>query len=173
MIRPIPSVLAVCVAGLAAVAVSAQERRETFPLRVYGAPSSVEQATIDAFITRYKDAWGRQDAAALMALHTDDTEWINAYARMFQGAAPLAEFLRTRLFPEFDPEVSRQEATNMRTASIRFVGRDAAVVHLYTDGNRGPSRNAGEAVRRTHIHLVLGKHADDWKVEHTAIMDAR
>lgn len=109
----------------------------------------------------------------MIALHSDDTEWINAYARLFQGAAPLADFLRNRLFPAFSPEVSQQEAANMKTISIRYLGSDAAVVHTYTEGNRGASRNANEDVRRTHIHLVLGKVGTDWRVAHTAIMDAR
>ena len=61
----------------------------------------------------------------------------------------------------------------MKTISIRYLGDDAAVVHLYTDGQRGPSRNEGEALRRTHLHLVLEKQSADWKVAHTAIMDAR
>lgn len=159
---------------LAAIPVAAQERRETPPFRTYGEPAtSTDSAGIDALIDRYKDAWARQDTSGLIALHAEDTEWINAYARLFQGAAPLADFLRNRLFPGFSPEVSKQEAANMRTISIRYLGRDAAVVHMYTEGNRGASRNANEDVRRTHIHLVLGKEANDWKVAHTVIMDAR
>jgi hypothetical protein len=46
-------------------------------------------------------------------------------------------------------------------------------VHLYTDGQRGESRNEGEQLRRTHIHLVLERKVRDWKIVHTAIMDAR
>jgi uncharacterized protein (TIGR02246 family) len=174
MIRRLRSALALLAVCLAAAPLSAQERRETFPFRAYGTPASRgDGAAIDALITGYKDAWARQDTAALIALHAQDTEWINAYARMFQGAAPLADFLQHRLFPDFPAEVSQQEAANMRTMSIRYLGGDAAVVHLYTEGNRGASRNSGEEVRRTHLHLVLGKEGKDWKVAHTAIMDAR
>ena len=61
----------------------------------------------------------------------------------------------------------------MRAISVRYVGDDAAVVHMYTDGERGVSRNAGKKMRRTHIHLVLEKQQCDWKIVHTAIMDAR
>jgi hypothetical protein len=82
-------------------------------------------------------------------------------------------FLKERLFPAFDPSVSRQEVANMKTISIRYLGNDAAVVHLFTDGQRGPSRNEGEALRRTHLHLVLEQQSAGWKVAHTAIMDAR
>lgn len=174
MIRRQRSALALLAVCLAAAPLSAQERRETFPFRTYGEPASRgDGVAIDALITRYKDAWARQDTPALIALHTQDTEWINAYARMFQGSAPLADFLQNRLFPDFPADVSRQEAANMRTMSIRYLGSDASVVHLYTEGNRGSSRNPGEEIRRTHIHLVLGKDGNDWKVAHTAIMDAR
>jgi hypothetical protein len=61
----------------------------------------------------------------------------------------------------------------MQTISIRYLGEDAAVVHMYTEGQRGASRNEGEEVRRTHLHLVLAKQTAAWKVVHTAIMDAR
>ncbi len=160
--------------SLAATSALSQERREVPEFRTYGTPSSQTVAReIDAFIESYKSAWGRQDADALAALHADDVEWINAYARMFQGAEPLRSFLKERLFPAFDPAVSRQEAANMKTISIRYLGDDAAVVHLYTDGQRGPSRTEGESLRRTHLHLVLQKQTAGWKVAHTAIMDAR
>jgi uncharacterized protein (TIGR02246 family) len=167
-------VLVLTLMSFIAASVSAQERRQVPEFRAYGAPSSQTVARdIDAFIESYKSAWGQQDVDALVALHAEDVEWINAYARMFQGAEPLRTFLKERLFPAFDPSVSRQEAANMKTISIRYMGDDAAVVHLYTDGQRGPSRNDGEALRRTHLHLVLEQQSAGWKVAHTAIMDAR
>ncbi len=153
---------------------AAQERREIPEFRVYGEPVSVnDAAAIDEFIETFKSAWARQDTEALVSLHAEDTEWINAYARMFQSAAALGDFLEQRLFPAFNADVSRQESANMRIISIRYLGDDAAVVHLYTDGQRGPSRNADEAVRRTHLHFVLAKQGTAWRIEHTAIMDAR
>lgn len=159
---------------LVTVPAAAQERREVPPFRAYGEPGTAEDASaIDRLMDRYKTAWAAQNADAFIALHMQNIEWINAYARLFQGATPLADFLRNRLFPAFSQDVSKQEVANMRTISIRYLGRDAVVVHMYTEGNRGPSRNANEDVRRTHIHLVLGKESNEWKVAHTAIMDAR
>lgn len=160
--------------SLVETSASAQERRQVPEFRTYGTPASQAAVQdIDALIESYKSAWSRQDADALVALHADDVEWINAYARMFQGAEPLRTFLKERLFPAFDPAVSRQEVANMKTISIRYLGDDAAVVHLFTDGQRGPSRNEGEALRRTHLHLVLEEQSAGWRVAHTAIMDAR
>jgi uncharacterized protein (TIGR02246 family) len=156
------------------VAATSQERREVPPFRTYGEPANTQDGpAVQRFVEQYKDAWGNQDTAALIALHAQDTEWINAYARMFQGAKPLADFLEKRMFPAFDANTSKQEAANMRTISIRFLGADAAVVHMYVDSDRGASRNDGEKLRRTHFHLVLGKQKDAWKIVHTAIMDAR
>lgn len=151
-----------------------QERRDVPAFRAYGEPAGIQDAAaVQRFIEQYKDAWARQDTEAFIALHAENTEWINAYARMYQGARPLADFLEKRLFPAFDPNTSKQEAANMRTISIRYLGDDAAVVHMYTEGERGASRNDGEKLRRSHLHLVLGKQKDAWKVVHTAIMDAR
>jgi uncharacterized protein (TIGR02246 family) len=151
-----------------------QERRDVPAFRTYGESASAQDGTaVQRLVEQYKDAWGRQDTEALIALHAEDTEWINAYARMFQGATRLADFLEKRLFPAFGPNTSQQEAANMRTISIRYLGDDAAVVHMYTEGERGVPRNEGERLRRTHFHLVLGKQQDAWKVVHTAIMDPR
>jgi uncharacterized protein (TIGR02246 family) len=161
-------------AALLSLPGAAQERREVPASRSYGEPaSSADRMAIEALIEQYKDAWSRQDSQAWITLHAADTEWINAYARMFQGSTALAGFIEHRLFPAFDSSVSRQEVANMRTISVRYMGDDAAVVHMYTDGSRGPSRNAGESTRRTHLHLVLSKSHSVWEIVHTAIMDAR
>lgn len=163
-----------CFAIGSAVSALAQERRQIPEFRTYGGPASSEdQRAVDALIRNFKEAWGRQDTAALVALHAEDVEWTNAFARIIQGAQPLRRFLEERLFPEFEPAISQQEAANMRIISNRFIGSDAAVVHLYTDGQRGPSRNGNEETRRTHMHLVLERKASGWRIVHTAIMDAR
>lgn len=170
----LPNVLVIAATLMLAPTAAAAERREIPAFRSYGEPASPDDAArIDGLVERFRTTWATQDADALIALHAEDVEWINAYARMFQGSQPLADFLVHRLFPAFDPAVSRQEAANMKTISVRYLGDDAAVIHMYTDGQRGPSRNEGEDMRRTHIHLVLAKQGSEWKIVHTAIMDAR
>lgn len=154
----------------------AQDRREIPEFRVFGAaPSARDADTIEALVEAYRTAWGAQDVEALMALHADDVEWINSYARILRGSERLGQFLKTRLFANFPADVSEEEAANMRLISIRYVGSDAAVIHLYTDGRRTQPGDEGSS-RRTHIHLVLEKTAaataGSWKVVHTAIMDA-
>lgn len=152
----------------------AQERREIPDYRETGFEQNLQRsAELDDFLAAYSEAWAAQDTQAFMALHHEDTEWINAYARMFQSSDSLAVFLEDRLFPAFAAQVSRTEVANMRRVSTRLIGDDVAVLHLYTDGNRGQSRNAGETARRTHFHLVLSRQNGSWQVEHTAIMDAR
>jgi len=169
------SLIALAIAlPLLATDAQAQERREIPAYREIGieAGSDQRQALLD-FLRSYRDAWSEEDTDAFIALHTDDSEWINAYSRMFTDASSLAEFLETRLFPAFGPGVSRTEAENMAMISMRALGEDAAVLHLYTDGNRGPSAVASRELRRTHFHLVLVRQSGHWKVAHTAIMDAR
>ncbi|WP_430431148.1 nuclear transport factor 2 family protein [Oceanicaulis sp.] len=166
--------IALCALIASAPVTQAQERRDIPVYREIGLAdnAAARRALTDWFAT-YRDAWAREDSAALAALHTVDTEWINAYARMFQDADTLELFLQERLFPQFDPHVSITEAANMQLISMRLLGDDAAVIHVYTDGNRGPSRTAGESARRTHMHLVLTRTDEGWKAAHTAIMDAR
>ena len=158
----------------AIVPVHAQERREIPEQRVFGEPASDQDAeSLTAALDSYIAAWAEEDTPAIVALHASDTEWINAYARMFRGADALGEFFEHRLFPAFSPETSKREAENMTLISTRYVGDSAAVHHLYTDGDRGPSVIEGRELRRTHFHFVWEKQDDGWKIVHTAIMDAR
>jgi ketosteroid isomerase-like protein len=155
-------------------AAEAQERRDIPEYREVGlAQGGQAQAELRAFAAAYRAAWRAEDTQALMAMHVADTEWINAYARLFQDRDSLALFLEHRLFPNFDASVSETEGANMTLIPIRLMGDDAAVLHLYTDGNRGPSVIEGRDLRRTHLHLVLERDENGWKVAHTAIMDAR
>lgn len=163
--------LAISVCGGFAASASAQERREIPEYRVYGDPSHAP--AIEALINGYRDAWGREDAAAYLELHAADTEWMNAFARIFQGTEALGDFLENRLFPQFDDAIARQDAENMRTISVRYMGDSGAVVHLYTESQRGDARDDRAGDRRVHIHLVLEMQQSAWKIVHTAIMDAR
>lgn len=160
-------------AVLSALAIS-QERREIPAKLTLGvAVNQADEQAIDQVLVSYKAAWAEQDTKALMALHAPDTEWINAYARIFRGTVSLGEFLEDRLFPNFDADVSKREVGNMKTISRRYVGEGGAVIHMFTDGDRGAARNADEEWRRTHIHLVLERQDGNWLIVHTAIMDAR
>lgn len=172
--RSLTIALGLALACFASAFSLAQERRQIPEERVFGAPESAEDAgALTRALEAYKTAWGEEDTNALMALHAEDTEWINAYARIFRGKDALSTFLEERLFPEFSPETSKQEAENMTLISTRYIGDDAAVIHMYTDGDRGPSVTGGQELRRTHLHLVWEKQSSGWKVAHTAIMDAR
>ena len=157
-----------------ASAASAAERRDVMPFQVFGEPVSSEQTNgVNNLLNAFKETWAAQDVAAHIELFAQDAEWINAYARMFRGNDQLEIFLRERLFPAFDSRVSQEEIRNANLVSIRYLGDDAAVVHLYTDGSRGESAIAGQALRRTHIHLVFSLESQQWKIAHVAIMDAR
>lgn len=154
--------------------VQAQERRQIPEYREIDiTPGSSTREELLAFLQQYRDAWSNEDTCAFIALHAEDTEWINAYARIFTDAPSLADFLENRLFPAFKPGVSKTEADNMELISMRLLGETVAVLHLFTDGNRGPSAIEGRSLRRTHFHLILSREAEGWKVAHTAIMDAR
>ncbi|GJM14179.1 MAG: hypothetical protein DHS20C12_25820 [Pseudohongiella sp.] len=163
----LPLVLA---AGLA----QAAERRDVAPFMVFGAAaSSAQQQNVENLLDAFKETWAAQNVEAHLALFAADAEWINAYARMFRGTEELEVFLRDQLFPAFDSRVSQEEIRNANLVSIRYLGDDAAVLHLYTDGSRGESAIEGRQLRRTHIHLVFAKINERWKIAHTAIMDAR
>lgn len=169
---PLAIVLTLIVA-LATPATS-QGRREVPPFTTFGAPASAADAErVGALMEAFREAWRTQDAGRLAALHAPDTEWINAYARIFRGSEALRSFLEEKLFPEFDPEVSRTEARRMRPVSLRYLGDDAAVVHWITDSPRGGSRVEGERLRRTHLHFVLEEREAGWRIVHAVIFDAR
>ena len=105
----------------------AQERREIPDYRETGFEQHAAlSAELDDFLAAYTAAWGAQDTDSFIALHHEDTEWINAYARMFQSDESLAVFLEERLFPAFAAQVSRTEVANMRRVSTRLIGDDVA-----------------------------------------------
>lgn len=152
----------------------AAERREVAPAAIFGAPqNSAQRAGVEKLLEDFKESWASQNVDAHIKLFAADAEWINAYARMFRGTDELEVFLREQLFPAFDSRVSQEEIRNANLISTRYLGDDAAVLHLYTDGPRGPSTIPGRELRRTHLHLVFAKQGDEWKIVHTAIMDAR
>jgi uncharacterized protein (TIGR02246 family) len=166
------------IAVLAAVALAApahaQERRQIPETAVFGEPASEsDAAAIETFIADYRAAWAAEDADALAAMHAEDVEWINAYARIIRGREALRTFMADRMFPGFSPEVSREDAAGLRLISTRYLGDDAAVVHMYGDSARGAARNEGESLRRVHMHFVLEKQQGAWRIAHMAIMDAR
>lgn len=171
-----PLVVSICLTLFLTLNASAQpnERREIPEFITFGAAAQpADAAALDTVLSNYVVAWRAQDTPALMALHAPDVEWVNAYARMFRSRQTLGEFLEHRLFPAMRRAVSEAEASSMKRVSIRYIGADAAVAHFYTDSQRGASRNEGEDLRRTHIHLVLAKQASTWQIVHCVIMDAR
>lgn len=159
---------------LAVNAVNAQERKQIPDQRTVGTiPSTEDLEEITRLMQKYKKAWSTHDAASLMALHSEDTEWMNAYGRIFQGRKSLKEFFEDRLFPGFPVSVSKREMDNLKVVSTRYIGSAVVVLHLFTNSERGESRNGSDASRRTHMHLVIAKSPGGWEVEHTAIFDVR
>jgi len=150
----------------------AQERREIPEYKVYGvAESRAEANQVERLISDYKLAWKELDAENFISLHTADTEWTNAFARIFQSSHALEQFLQTSLFPQFEQAFSENDGLVIETISLRYLSNDAVVIHLYTEF-QGDSRSTNET-RRTHFHLVAQQKDSTWEIAHTAIMDAR
>ncbi len=161
-------------APLLALPAGAQERWATPDYRVFGRPATDrDAAAIDAVLESFGQAWAAENAEGVAALHADDVEWTNAYARIIRSSDALEMFLRDRLFPAFDASTSSGEAAALTPVSLRFVGADAAVYHGVADSDRGPARDGGAGRRRVHFHFVLERQGDDWRIAHTAIFDAR
>ena len=151
----------------------AAERRQLMEFIEVGSPRAEARAAVNKLIEAFTHSWASQDVEAHMAMFSEDAEWINAYARMFRGKDELSVFLEQRLFPNWPINVSQQEMANAIMISVRYLGDDAAVIHMATDGQRGPSTISDELLRRTHLHLVAEERDGDWFIVHIAIMDAR
>lgn len=169
------SILCVALMVFAGGSLSAQDRRQVPRFETFGAPASVDDAeAVTALLGEFRDAWGAQDVDRLIAVHAEDVEWINAYARIFRGRDALRTFLEEQLFPQWDSSVSMGEAEGMTPISLRFLGDGGAVAHWYTDGERGAEVAGGDGPRRTHITIVMEKRQDSgWQIVHEAIFDAR
>jgi hypothetical protein len=166
-------VLSLTVVVFVSQLVSAAERREISNFVELGAPSEESRQAVGELVEAFKKSWASQGVESHIGLFAADAEWINAYARMFRGKRELAVFLEDRLFPNFDPSVSKEEMANSRSISIRHLSDTAAVIHMATDGRRGDSAVPEELMRRTHIHLIVEKQQGGWLIVRTAIMDAR
>lgn len=146
----------------------AQERGELPPYVHYG---SEKAASIDAFVAQYQTAWRELDADLFANLHSKDTEWTNAFARIFRGRKELKGFVDKRLFPQFAQMQSAIDSLTLKPISSRSLSGSVTVLHLYTDFGSA----ADPSSRRVHFHLVLNKNKnkDQWEIVHTAIMDPR
>lgn len=144
----------------------AQERGEVPPYTHFG---SKKASLIDDFVSRYQKAWRELDAELFSELHARDTEWTNAFARIFRGREALYNFVKTQLFPLFSQTQDDTSSLVLHQISSRALSDSIAVLHLYTDFGSPTEGNA----RRVHFHLVLNKDEDRWEVVHTAIMDPR
>ncbi|MEL6362897.1 MAG: DUF4440 domain-containing protein [Pseudomonadota bacterium] len=170
--------LSIFLAVASAPLAHAQERWSTPSYEVFGeAPSPGDEAAINDLLEAFKAAWRSEDGGRLAALHTDDVEWTNAFARIIRTSAALEDFTSGRMFPGFASETSEAEIENMELVSLRFVGNEAAVVHFYTDSPRGVNVET-QRLRRVHMHFVLAKQSGDgtgpvWKIAHAVFMDAR
>jgi len=150
----------------------AQERGEIPDYRVFGEAQNKQEAEQIAHLVRdYRNGWKELNAEKLIALHTSDTEWTNAFARMFQDSKTLGTFLEKRLFPQFEQMLPKTQTLTIKPISLRYLGSDAAVIHLYTEFQTDSSRP--ESIRRTHFHLVAQQIDSVWKIAHTSIMDPR
>ncbi|RBP51729.1 YybH family protein [Arenicella xantha] len=126
-------------------------------------------ASIDDFITQYQTAWRELDASSFAKMHSKDTEWTNAFARIFRGREALEIFVKERLFPQFAQMQSNIDTLDLHAISSRILSDSAAVLHLYTD----LGTPTDQSVRRVHFHLVLANNGGEWEIVHTAIMDPR
>ncbi len=150
----------------------AQQRGEIPEYKVFGAAQNQQEAEqIARLVNDYQSAWSELDAQKLIALHTSNTEWTNAFARMFQDSKSLEAFLEKRLFPQFKQMFSKNQTLTFKPVSLRYLGTDAAVIHLYIEFQTDSSRP--EIIRRTHFHLVAQQIGPTWKIAHTSIMDPR
>lgn len=139
---------------------------------VFGqAPSYEDKKAVDELMQRFKEAWANEDATAVAATHSADTEWTNAFGRILRGSDALKDFLENDLFPEFDSEISKREMENYKQISRRYLGRDAVIIQAYTESNRGSSVGAGN--RKIYLNFVLSKNEGKWVIVHQVITDVR
>ena len=140
--------------------------------QVYGAPTTAaDKSDINAVMESLWLAWSKHDARAFANLHSEDAEWTNAFGRTFRGSASLENFLDKQLFPNFDMEISKDEAEAYVEVSRRYIGDDCVVITGRTESNRGSS--VGSSNRKIGFTLVLGKIEGKWKVTNHVITDIR
>ena len=161
--------------GIGILLLSSMANAEYYPpleYRVSGVPAAQsDKVAIDALMAEFWRAWSDHDAQAVANAHVADVEWTNAFGRSFRGAKELEVFLRDKLFPMFDQEISIDEARLYQPISRRYIGSSAAVVYGRTASDRGSS--AGSTNRKIAFTFVLEKTKGGWKITNQIITDLR
>lgn len=156
---------------LQAALASAQSFYPTPDYQEFGKPVSQSQAQeLDAFIHQFRQAWHRQDAQAVAALHTQNAEWINAFGRTFRGREDLQEFLETILFPGFSPKQWQQAMASYRPISRHYLG---GIVVVNSQLRSSPGSAIEGEQRRVSLNFVLIKQAGQWQIAQQVISDIR
>lgn len=147
-------------------------RQELPEYRVFGeAASAGDEEAIAEVMGRLGEAWGSSDPTGVAEVYAADAEWTNAFGVVVRGREALGDYLGW-LFAQDSDTISAAESASYRRVSLRYVGKDVAIVHGVTRSNRSGARS-GEGERRVHNTYVLAKKGDDWRIVHHMIMDAR
>ncbi|NNC99166.1 MAG: nuclear transport factor 2 family protein [Gammaproteobacteria bacterium] len=161
--------------GIVFLSVSILAHADYYPAleyKVYGTPSTkADKKAIDSVIENLWSAWASHDATAVAGVHTVDAEWTNAFGRTYRSSKDLEEFLKNDLFPDFDIEISKNEAASYVPISRRYIGSDAAVITGRVESNRGSS--VGSSNRKIGFTFVLTKVEQRWKISNQVITDIR
>ena len=148
---------------------------EYWPLpeyREFGEPAGASDAEdIDNLMRRYGIAWGSANVDALMDTFAPDAEFTNAFGVVLRGHDEMRSFL-TDMFKRWESETSSGEQSRRGGISRRYLGDDSAILHSYTESDRGDNRDGGGA-RRVQVTFVLAKINGEWKIAHQVIMDTR
>ncbi len=144
-------------------------------MRMYGQPANAADGdSIRTLMARFAAAWTRGDAASVASAFAADAEWTNAFGRVKRDRVELEDFLRNALFVSGGAAGTQGRSVLNRPLSFRFLGSDAAIMHLYaeSEGQLSP-KGTPMGYRRMHTTFVLARQPEGWRIVHQMIMDQR
>ena len=117
--------------------------------------ASVEQA-VDGLLNQWADGWNRGDAAACVALHTEDGDRVGAGGELWKGRAAMQESLAKTIASYGGGSLK------LTRTSLHIVSPEVVV----TDGTWEISGGKPEGAPTSGFYtFILSKEGDVWKAE--------
>ena len=124
-----------------------------FAASVSAQDASIERA-VDGFLTQWADGWNRGDAAACVALHTEDGDRVGADGNVWKGHAAMQESLAETI-TAYGGSTLKLTRTGLHVVSPEVV---------VTDGAWGLSGGTPEDAPTSGFYtFILSKEGDGWK----------
>ena len=131
-----------------------------------------DASVVRSIVSGVAGGWASGDAKAACSPYSQDAEWINAFGIERKGHDEICAFIGKVIRNKSRLAV---HTTESEIRSVRFLGKNAAVVHAYGESEGQMTSDGLHPIgtRKTHWLLVLQKLKGQWLIVSHLVMDER